>query len=670
MEALTKRNIRDGREFDHLFPTVSGTNEVIERSADLSHTLDLIPWVVRNFHWQAAGIAKRLKGRNLRETCRNIFNFCYEHIQYTKDEEGKEQVRSPARSWKDRKAGVDCDCYTVFISSILTVLAIRHTLRVTKYADPEGLDPDPPYQHIYVIVPHRGDHLTIDPVTDHFNHEVPYLKNRDIPMTLEFLNGPPAPSGLRGVDYEDLFRDETQFPLLGQKPTRAERLRSNPAPLRPATGKEKLALQRAIQTGVLPPGTTITEFRAYNRQRFIDRYGMTPEEYSDQQQREIARQKYENSPAVREQKAKMMAELRKRGVAFTGSETRDELIGLLRGNPPKKKGAKIINAINKVNPVTALLRTGVLIGAKINYMGVGQLVWALLPKAEAQRRGWDPREYDKMAKAWTKLKNAYFAGGGKIEKLTEALIKGKFNSKKGIVLSGLGNVSVRDVLGDELFESEVAGALDGATGGLGEAVTAGAALAAATAVLGAVAAILKSVQKPPEGGAPVVEPRNPAAAALAMQEAAKTGNSTIDKIIASASTATATVDAFNQIRQNIKTGGANPDGATPGISDEGMTIWDQGGDEAATTYDETAGKEYQQADNGEDDQTNTDFVKYAKWGGLAVGVGGLLYLGYRAMSQPSAKGGKSPALAGTAKKTKTRKPTTKRKQTLNATPVP
>ena len=46
-------------------------------------------------------LASMLQGDSLKDTCRNIFNFSYSYLQYQKDDDGTEQLRTPARSWLD-----------------------------------------------------------------------------------------------------------------------------------------------------------------------------------------------------------------------------------------------------------------------------------------------------------------------------------------------------------------------------------------------------------------------------------------------------------------------------------------------------------------------------------------------------------------------------------------
>ena len=195
MEASKKRNIAGGEAFDALFPKPLFLDPTIKKGATVNDTVRFIPKVVRETLFQTNKIAAQLKGKNTYETCGNIWEFVYRHIAYKKDEEGKEQIRSPARAWHDRTQGVDCDCYTVFISSILSNLKIKHKLRITKYKQDH-------FQHIYPIVPiEEGKYLTVDCVVDQFNYEEPYSEKQDTNMDLEYLNGIPSTNN---VDVQDL----------------------------------------------------------------------------------------------------------------------------------------------------------------------------------------------------------------------------------------------------------------------------------------------------------------------------------------------------------------------------------------------------------------------------------------------------------------------------------
>lgn len=196
MEATRKRKIKSGEEFEHLFPKPLFLDPTIKKGATVNDTVRFIPQVVQETLFQTIKLAPLLKGKNVYETCRNIWDFVHTHIAYKKDADGKEQIRSPARGWYDRHQGIDCDCYTVFISSILSNLKIRHKLRITKYKEDH-------FQHIYPIVPTTGEnYITVDCVVDRFNYEEPYTEKKDTNMELEYLNGIPSTNN---VDVQDLM---------------------------------------------------------------------------------------------------------------------------------------------------------------------------------------------------------------------------------------------------------------------------------------------------------------------------------------------------------------------------------------------------------------------------------------------------------------------------------
>jgi hypothetical protein len=195
MEARKQRTIKNGSEYDHFFPKANVDTHTVMKHAGVDDTVAFIPKVVHKTLGHTKGITGVLKGSSDYETCSNIWQFVYNHIAYRKDKDGYEQIRSPARSWHDRKAGVDCDCYTTFISSILTNLGIRHKLRITKYQKDY-------FQHIYPIaeLPNNRQ-VVIDCVTDKFDYEVPFSEKKDYKMDLQYLNG------LDGMGYSDGYTD-------------------------------------------------------------------------------------------------------------------------------------------------------------------------------------------------------------------------------------------------------------------------------------------------------------------------------------------------------------------------------------------------------------------------------------------------------------------------------
>jgi hypothetical protein len=190
--AVGRRKIRGGKEFDYMFPTPDGTDERVQHDGNVEDTVLWCGWVVKKYYRDTEKLASYLKGKSKdeKDLYKNIFDFCYNHIQYHLDRNGVEELRRPAVSWRDRKYGVDCDDFTMFIASILYNLGKPFEFRITKYNRPN-------YQHIYLIVPvGNGSHITIDPVLDTFNYEKPYSHKKDFNM--KALNLPGRQTGLAG----------------------------------------------------------------------------------------------------------------------------------------------------------------------------------------------------------------------------------------------------------------------------------------------------------------------------------------------------------------------------------------------------------------------------------------------------------------------------------------
>lgn len=196
-----KRNIKDGSKFNHLFPAaknekINKGNNGVEKNVN-----EIIPQVVKNYNWQAKDIANHLYDPDLHKFCKNIWQFCFDYIQYEFDKPGREQLRTPQRVWADRISGVDCDCFSIFISSILTQKNIPHCIRITKY------DNKIQWQHIYVVVPKSdkpfnpyepSTYWIIDAVIHEFNVEKEFTDQKTYYMSgqlgtvTEVLNGFPS----------------------------------------------------------------------------------------------------------------------------------------------------------------------------------------------------------------------------------------------------------------------------------------------------------------------------------------------------------------------------------------------------------------------------------------------------------------------------------------------
>jgi len=410
-----KRHIKKGEEFDRFFKPSRGEFITVEKEANLEDTLALMKQVVLDTLDDTKRIALKMQGASVQETCKRIWDFCFSHFQYTKDEERKEQVRRPTRSWRDRIAGIDCDCFTVFIGSILTNLGIPFKMRMTRY---QALD----FEHIYPVAESPKGDIIIDCVVHRFNYEVPYTAKKDVKMELQYLNGVP---GERFNDFGDKVHFENDLPIDAQD-------------------------------------------------LFLDESELDGLEGKAERQARKAKRKTKRAKKKAVRKA----------------------------TPLKDKIRKGFHVLNRLNPGAALLRAGILASMKLNLFKVASnLRFAYWSDADAQRNSMDMGKFAQLKKIREKIEKIYYGAGGKTGSLRKAILTGKGNRNKMVNLNGLGAIislpsdhdDLRTILGDELFSEELNG-FDGLNGfGEPASIATGAAITAATGVLGTIAALIKKL---------------------------------------------------------------------------------------------------------------------------------------------------------------------------------
>ena len=180
------RAVLDGNEFRGLIPAPELTESIVRRNATVEETVSEMKRLIKKCAWQTKTLSERLKGSTIYDTCQNIWNFLFEHIKYKEDDEGKEQLRTPALSWELRKKrGIDCDDFSIFCSTILFNLGIPHYLRIARYAGKDY------FQHVYVVVPQSKDnYIVIDAVLDKYDAEKEPIQTKDfLVMDNSKLNG-------------------------------------------------------------------------------------------------------------------------------------------------------------------------------------------------------------------------------------------------------------------------------------------------------------------------------------------------------------------------------------------------------------------------------------------------------------------------------------------------
>ena len=191
--AQTARKIVDGAAFESSFPVkATGSDVRLSHDATVQETIDFCTKIVLSTLEDTKFLAPKLLRNTVEKTTEAVFAFFYKHYNYRIDKPGVEQLRRPARAWKDRKLGVDCDCFAISVSSVLTNLGIPHSFRVVKMYNKDY------FQHIYVVVPkfagadmsNPNNYYTIDPVVDKPNFEALGITYK-VDVKMKGLNGIP-----------------------------------------------------------------------------------------------------------------------------------------------------------------------------------------------------------------------------------------------------------------------------------------------------------------------------------------------------------------------------------------------------------------------------------------------------------------------------------------------
>lgn len=402
------RRIEGGNQYNHLFVPPIGENVRIKKRAELEDTVALMKRVIRETLSDTSKVANLLKSENEKQTLANVWNFCFKHLQYRRDEENIEQVRRPARTWRDRKQGVDCDCMTVFIGSILLNLGIPFVIRLSRNSlRATG------FEHVYPVAITNQGKVIMDCVVHKFNYEAPYLETKDIDMELQYLNG---------FDDDDFDDDE------------------------------------------------VDGFEGYDDDEFDD---------NDDLEGLDGKQKRQEKKAARKAKRAEKGPLKER---------------------IKKGLQKVLHVTNKLNPATALLRAGVLVSLKTNLFNVaGRLRYTYWTDEQARKNNVDMGKFQKLKKIREKIEKVFFGAGGKPANMKKAILTGRGNKNRAVSVNGLGYVPIyddsnlRSIIGSDMYSDEFDSVRHpSGINGLGS-ITAGAAVAAASGIIGTIAGLIKKL---------------------------------------------------------------------------------------------------------------------------------------------------------------------------------
>lgn len=440
------RTIRDGSKYDKYFTKPDAQDRIIIEDGEVEDTVDLMKRVVWKYIDDTQSIATVLQGNSTKESCSNIWNFLYHHIQYKLDQRGLEQLRRPVRSWADRETGIDCDCFSIFASSILTNLKIPHSFRITKYGGSH-------FQHVYVVIPNGSKTIIVDPVLSTFDYEKPFTEHKDFPMNLSGIDV--AVLSGHDDDLHEVLLGMPEFDDLGD-----------------ASEEQNLDVMYNYLVKTRNAIANNPGHISYidDPQAFIKMLDYAIQYwYTDKRDEALE--------ILSQNEAKLNLKNGFSGYEDDDDDWEDSYLGAAKkgffkkvGNFAKKAVKTVAKAVIKFNPLTITARLGFLAAMKMNLKGMGsKLKWAYASQAQAAKKGVSASE-------WNRAKSAL----AKVEKLFVDKLQGKKSALKNAILKGKAK-GLNGELHPEAYDLS----------GLGEPFSISAGIAAATPVIVSVVNIIK-----------------------------------------------------------------------------------------------------------------------------------------------------------------------------------
>ena len=150
----------------------NGTTSVV---VNMHNTSDIIKQM-QKAHYDNSSFAKKIaykfKGSTVKQTCRNIFNWLKDNIEYRVEPAHLQTTKSLQRLVSDGYG--DCKHYSGFFAAILSALNIKHNYRFTSYNN--STTPT----HVYVVAyDERNQPIYCDAVLEVFNTEKNYTHKID-----------------------------------------------------------------------------------------------------------------------------------------------------------------------------------------------------------------------------------------------------------------------------------------------------------------------------------------------------------------------------------------------------------------------------------------------------------------------------------------------------------
>lgn len=456
------RAIRSGAEFEELLPAPDWQEVIVRRNANVEETVKEMQALIRKSAWQTQRLAERLKGKDIYTTCKNIWNFLFDHFKYKEDDKGEEQLRTPALSWYLRTIrGIDCDDFTIFASTMLYNLGISHYIRIAKYETRQN-----PFQHVYDTLPYANSYIVIDGVLDQFNAEKEPVETKDFLMKAKDINlfNTMSTTHLNGIDVtvlsgiEDEALNELQNVIsgvdfqgidelegLGRIPSEQDELG---AIYRHLVRTRNVVRQHPHYIKQVEHPDTVLGMLNYAIDYWhTDKRDEALGILADKEDELNALQGLDALPENEEQVQLFFGVEGLEGLAALGKVKAKRSFFKAVKQATSKAGKGVKNLKKKIvnsNVVLKTRRAGVLLAMKLNFLKLAERIkWGYLTREEAVQNGFDLNEWQQAVGRLQEITKLFVDElQGQPEALRKAILTGRAGG-----LSGLGDIDGTD---DEL----------------------------------------------------------------------------------------------------------------------------------------------------------------------------------------------------------------------------
>lgn len=169
-------------DFDRIIPKPVHT-ETVHKHGKIEDTVKKMQDLSVKYITAMTLLARHLQASSDIQTFFNLFHFVKTYIRYEYDTFGKEVLRSPLRTWHDKKG--DCDCMSIFMASVLLALGYEPYFVLVKTFGGKN------FSHVYIEV--QG--VSLDPVID---------QNNALPFEHTFNQKPPNVTESKKIKVMDI----------------------------------------------------------------------------------------------------------------------------------------------------------------------------------------------------------------------------------------------------------------------------------------------------------------------------------------------------------------------------------------------------------------------------------------------------------------------------------